>query len=290
MPSTKSLLVGGVAAVMLAAAPPAGAADSVYGGTTSAGEPIVLKADASGKALKSAVIGWRAKCSDGGYFPGSTELTATNAEPGFAPGYRDLLMSRNAKGRFAGTQIGGGGTGTMLMTMTVDLTGKLGAARASGTLHGLVKARDTATGATAFTCDTGLVRYSAARAPGTIYGGRSSQEEPVVVRVDRRRRAISDLLVTWSSSTCTPDASFTFPDGFQGLKLKSTGAFAGRYAPVYTLSDGSGTRHFAYDVSGRVSKTKVSGALRVTFNDTDAAGAQTLACDSGGITFKATTG
>lgn len=275
---------------MLAAAPPAFAADSVYGGTTSAGEAIVLKADASGKALKTAVIAWRADCSDGTSFPGNTELTATVAEPGFTPGYRDLLMSRNAKGRFAGTQVGGGGSGTTLMTLTVDVTGKLGPARASGTLHGLVKAMDTASGATTFTCDTGLVRYSASRSPGVVFGGRSSQEEPVVVRVDRTRHKVSDLLMTWRSSTCTPDASFSFPDAFQGLKLKSTGSFAGTYAMDYALADGTGKRHFAYNLSGRVSKTKVSGSLHVAFTDADLNGAQTLACDSGGVTFKAQTG
>ena len=101
---------------------------------------------------------------------------------------------------------------------------------------------------------------------------------------------ISDLLITWRTASCTPDAGFSFPDGFEGLRLKSTGGFADTSAPVYALSDGSGTRHFAYKLSGHVSKTSVKGALRVTFNDTDANGAQTLACDSGAITFKATTG
>jgi hypothetical protein len=289
MPSTKSLLVGGVAAAMLAAAPPARAADSVYGGTTSAGEAIVLKADASGAALKSAVIGWRADCSDGGYFSNFTELTATVAEPGFNPGYRDLLMTRNAKGRFAGTQLGGGSVGAMAMALTVDLTGKLGPARATGTLHAVVKVMDSTTGATAFTCDTGLRRFSASRAPGSVYGGRTSQEEPVVVRVDRKRGVISDLLITWRTATCTPDAVFTYPDGFSGLRLKSAGGFGGSMTQDYPFPDGT-KRHFAYQLSGRVGKTKVNGSLHVTFNDTDATGAQTRACDSGGITFKATTG
>jgi hypothetical protein len=275
---------------MLTAAPSAGAADNVYGGTTSAGEAIVLRADKSGATLKSAVIGWRADCSDGGDFPGYTELTATDAQPGFSPGYRDLLMSRNAKGRFAGTQIGGGGDGTTVMTLSVDVTGKLAPARASGTLHAVVKSMDVATGATAFSCDTGLLRYTASRAPGAIFGGRTSQEEPVVVRVDRKRHVVSDLIATWRTSTCTPDASFSFPDGFSGLKLKGTGGFGGTYADDYPLAGGTGKRHFAYALSGHVLKTKATGSLRVTFNDADASGAQTMACDSGGITFKATTG
>src|SRR6266536_1020902 len=102
MPSTTTLLVVGAAAVILAAPPPARAAEAVFGGSTSAGEPIVLKSDAKASALTTAVIGWEAKCDDGSYFPGATALTATEPTPGFSPGYRDLLMSRNAKGRFAG--------------------------------------------------------------------------------------------------------------------------------------------------------------------------------------------
>src|ERR1700709_2626536 len=105
MPSTTSLLVGGAAALVLAAPPPARAAAPVFGGSTRAGMPIVLKSDAKTTALRSAVIGWDATCDHGRLCPGSTELAAVEATPGFSPGYRDLVMSRNAKGRFAGTQL-----------------------------------------------------------------------------------------------------------------------------------------------------------------------------------------
>jgi len=288
MSSTKLLLVGGVAAVMLAAAPSAGAAGSVYGGTTSRGEAIVLQADKSAATLKSVVIGWRADCSDGNHLSSSGELTATTPTPGFSPGFDDLLMSRNAKGRFAGTQAGGGTSGDDALAITVDVAGKLGRARATGTLRAVVKAIDPATGATAFTCDTGPVRFAAARSPGTIFGGRTSQGEPAVVRVDAKRRMISDVITTWRTSSCTPAASFRFPDAFGNFRVKSTGAFGGAF--TYDASFDGTKRHFAYTLSGRVSKTKTTGSLRVTFNDADATGAQTMACDSGGITFKAQTG
>lgn len=289
MPSTTSLLVGGVAALVFAAPSPARAAEAVFGGSTSAGEPIVLKADAKVKALTSAVIGWRAKCGDAGYYPGSTELTATLATPGFSPDYRDLLMSRNGKGRFAGRQLGAGGSDTVATSLVVDVSGKLGPKRASGTLHAIVKIADRATGATTATCDTGVVRYVASRAPGTIYGGRTSQEEPVVVRVDAARKQIADLFVSWRSSTCTPPAGYSFPEQLTGFPLKSTGRFGDAFTLDYPM-DGGGKRQFDYKVAGRVTRTAVKGSLHVTFNDADPAGAQTLACDSGGITFKAVTG
>jgi hypothetical protein len=289
MPSTKSLLAGGAAVAILVAAPPAGAAESVYGGSTNDGEPIVLKADAKAKTLSSAVIGWHAKCGDGMYFPGSTELSATFATPGFSPGYRDLMMSRNAGGRFAGTQLGAGSVATAAMSMVVDLAGKLAPTRASGTLHAVVKIMDPATGAAITSCDTGVVRYVATRAPGTIYAGRTSQEEPVVVRVDVKRRAIADLLANWRTSTCTPDALYRYPERLKAFPLKRTGAFGDTWTGDYPI-DGGGKRTFAYQLGGRVTRTTTKGTLHVTMNDTDAAGTQTLSCDSGGIAFKATTG
>jgi hypothetical protein len=289
MPSTKSLLVGGVAAVILAAAPSARAAEAVYGGTTSDGEPIVLTAGSDLQSLASAVVGWSAKCDDGSRFSNATALSAATATPGFSPGYHDLLMSRNAKGRFAGKQLGGGGNETVAMAMVIDLAGKLGPARASGTLHAVAKLVDRATGASAGSCDTGTLRYSASRTPGTIYGGRTSQDEPMVVRVDPKRRVVADVLASWHTSTCTPDSLFRFPDSFSGFPLKSTGRFGDAFTADYPM-DGGGKRHFGYTLAGRVTSKAVKGTLKVTFSDADPAGAQTRACDSGGITFKALTG
>jgi hypothetical protein len=289
MPSTKFLLVGGAAALILAAPPPARAAEAVFGGSTRAGEPIVLKSDAKTTALTSAVIGWAAKCDGGGFYPGSTALAATEATPGFSPGYRDLLMSRNGKGRFAGTQLAGGSSDTTASAIVVHLAGKLAPTRASGTLNATVKIMDKATGAAVASCTTSKLSWSAARAPGAVYGGRSSEEEPVVVRVDRKRRKVTDLLASWRTSTCTPPSLYRYAERLGGFPLASTGRFGDSWGDDYPM-DGGGKRHFAYQLAGRVTSKAVKGTLRVTMADADPAGAQTLSCDSGGITFKAATG
>src|SRR4051812_5811446 len=103
---TSSLLAGAVAALATALGAPPGAlaADAVFGGSTAGDEPIVIKADKTAKKLRSAVIGWSASCEDGASMPLSTKLTATPAQTGFSPGPRDLVMTRNRKRRFAGTQ------------------------------------------------------------------------------------------------------------------------------------------------------------------------------------------
>jgi hypothetical protein len=160
---------------------------------------------------------------------------------------------------------------------------------ATGTLHAVVKIMDLATGNAVATCDTGVQHWSASRSPGAIYAGSTSQEEPIVVRVDAKRRLVTDVLASWDTHTCTPESSYRFPDRFSGFPLKSTGRFGNAFTADFPM-DGGGKRHFAYTLAGRVTRAATKGTLRVTINDTDPAGTQTLACDSGGVTFKARTG
>jgi hypothetical protein len=289
MSPTKPLLVVGAAAAMLAAAPSAGAAEPVYGGTTSDHEPIVLKADADGQSVTSMVIGWSAKCEDGTYFFGGGRFAATKKLPGITPALGELVMSRNAKGKFTGSRGSGGFAGALTTAIVLDVAGKIGPKKANGTLHAVVNLFDATTLAPAGVCDTGTLRFSATRSPGVVYGGATSQQEPVVVRVDGARRVVSNLLASWHTSTCTPDGLMRFPDSMTGFPLKSTGAFGDTFGADYTLN-GGGKRHFDYQVAGKVTSKAVKGTLHVGITDADPAGAQALSCDSGGITFKAQTG
>src|SRR5918994_6617167 len=96
-----------IVAVAAAGAPsPASARNAVYGGSTSAGAPIVITTDKKAKSLRSAVVSWQAACDNGRRFPVAVPLTAVKTEPGFLPGFRELATSRNGKGRFAGVQVG----------------------------------------------------------------------------------------------------------------------------------------------------------------------------------------
>src|SRR5262245_52539909 len=107
-----SLLPGlAVAAFAATAAAPAHAKEGVYGGTTNSGDSIVVKTDKDGTKLSSVVISWRATCAGGSGYIDGAELAPTTAAPGFTPSESELLMSANAKGRFAGTQLATGDLG-----------------------------------------------------------------------------------------------------------------------------------------------------------------------------------
>lgn len=277
------------AAFSLIFAPPTFAASGVFGGSTAAGEPIVLKTDAKAKKLRSAAIGWRAECADGRFFPFGAELTAVANEPGFTPNPDELLTSKNAKGRFAGTQMGVMDLGELVAPISIELAGKMRSGRASGTLRATVSIVDKATGAELTTCETGSQKWSASRDAGRIYGGMTSQDQPVVVRLDRKGKRVGDLIIAWETSTCEPpDRFLRVPESFTGFAVRSR-RFSGSFDDTVSTDDG-GRIAFAYNVAGKVSRRSIAGTLTVNLTGTDAAGATSLTCDTGAVSWRTSTG
>ena len=54
--------------------------------------------------------------------------------------------------------------------------------------------------------------------------------------------------------------------------------------------DAGRKRHYDYSIAGHVTKTAAKGTLQVKVSETDADGAATDSCDTGGVTWKAATG
>src|SRR4051794_20259224 len=124
----------GATAAVLAATPSARAADAVYGGTTRDGDPIVVKTDKAGRQLRSLSITWVAPCGDSGRFPGSAQLTPAENAPGFQPTGNELIVERNAKGRFSGAQLSTRDLGDLGAGIVTTIDGKLTPTKASGTI------------------------------------------------------------------------------------------------------------------------------------------------------------
>ncbi len=279
----------GATAAVLAVSPSAQAADAVYGGSAGSGEPIVVKVDPKSFELRSIIVSWRAACADGQGFPAAGELTATEPVAGFTPDPTDLLVSRNAKGRFKGQQAGAVDLGAAAGAVVVDIEGKAKGTRASGTLRAVVKIVDKATGTDITSCQTGTMRWAATRAPGVVYGGITSQGEPVVVRLNAQRKRVSDFITTWQAP-CTPSQGyFRVPDRFGNFPVKSSGRFGNPMSNDVAM-DAGGKLHFDYALAGRVTKRAAKGTLQVKVSETDANGAATDSCDSGGLTWKAASG
>jgi hypothetical protein len=278
----------GATAAVLATAPGAHAADAVFGGSTRSADPIVVKADPELTELRTLAISWRGECGDGAGFPDARELTPAEPVAGFAPGPDELLVSRNAKGRFAGTQLGAVDLGTAVAAVVVDVSGKLKPKRASGTLSATVKIADKATGAEITSCQTKQT-WVASRSPGIILGGRTSQGEPLVVRLNTARTRVSDVITVWRAPCAPSGGYFRVPGHFVNFPLKRTGGFGNPFSDDAPI-DAGGKRHWDYSVSGRVGKAKATGTLAVKVSDNDAAGTSVDVCDTGRVSWKATTG
>jgi hypothetical protein len=274
----------GATAAVLAAAPSAHAAEAVYGGMTSGGDPIVVTADPAAQTLRSIVISWRATCgpSPGDWTSGGGALTPTKPVAGFVPAADELLMSKNAKGAFAGTQLTGGAGATV-----VELKGKLKPAKAKGTLAATVKLIDPATGNSTGSCQTNQT-WVATRSPGIIYGGKTSQNQPFVVRLNGRRNRVNDVMTTWYAP-CSPQGYYRLADRFVDFPVKRSGGFGNPFNFDVDI-DAGGKDHFDYAFSGRVTSKGIKGNLQVKVSETDAAGAPGPTCDTRGLTFKAATG
>lgn len=282
----RTALATGVAGSLISA-PAALARGPVFGGVSSERQAIVLRTDAKAKRLKSAVIAWSADCKDGGWWAEASDVTATTGDPGFVPDPGELLVSGNGRGRFSGTQLMTRYTGDLSVGIFVEVSGRITRKRASGTMHAHVTMLD-ASGETQDGCDSGTVRWTATRAPGRIFGGKTSQEQPVVVRLDRSGRKVSNLMIGWGSEQCVPEGYLSFGESFVNFPLRSR-RFGEAFTETYDLEDGS-KRNFAYDVAGTVSRSAASGSLRVKVAQTDPAGAQTLSCDTGAVSWRALTG
>ena len=147
---------------------------------------------------------------------------------------------------------------------------------------------EKATGATLTTCEQRM-RLSATRRPGIVYGGETSQGEPIVLRLDARRTRVNDVIVAWRAD-CAPSGGFLrVPDHFVNFAIKRSGSFGNPFSSAQPR-DGGGMSNWEYRLTGRITKTKASGALQAKMSDIGDAGDVTDLCDAGNLTWKAATG
>jgi hypothetical protein len=276
-----------VATILSLTTPEHAAAAAVYGGSTHAQEPIVLRADRGGQRLRSAVVSWEAKCNDGTVFPFAAELRVVTLSPGFSGDAFELAMSRNSKGSFSGVQLAGFPLGSVTAAIAVRLAGKLRAGSASGTLSADVAILD-GSGNEVDACHTGATRWNATRSPGRLFAGKTSQDEPVVLRLDAARRNVRNVLIGWQTAECRPEGFARFGESFARFPLRA-GRFGDAWEESYDGPDGSKLR-YTMDLAGEVRRRSASGTLQATITDTDLAGATTLSCDSGRVTWSTATG
>jgi hypothetical protein len=267
---------------------PASFADAVYGGTTSKAqvtlEPIVVRTDVAAGVVKSVVIAWEAECSDQTVLPFSAELVVSAATPGFPAPPGSLVLDESQPGRFSGhsdhSQTRGDGSA---LVATTTIKGTLTTGAGIGTLSARATIQPTGD-APQITCNTGEITWRATRGP-RIYGGVTSQREPVVVRT--RRTRVSDLFFGWDTIRCTTGGPFRLGDGLSNFPLRR-GRFGGSFTQTYPREDGVSS--YRYRMLGRVGSSVAFGTFSVTWRRTFNTGTPPRTCTTGTVRWRAISG
>lgn len=245
-----------------------------YGGKTSQGAPLVLAVSRKAARVTRLAIDIDAACTSGSSLSTGGVLTS------------NLRVSKT--GGFKGSVLSSIDGDTEAGAVTVDLKGRLGSSRGSGTLHVHVAFIDKQTNAPTDACDTGSLRWGAATAKGRVYGGSTSQQDPVVVELSRDRGQVSTLRLGWQA-TCSPPGGIQVINALNRFPLSASGAFGDTFS-ITAPADGGGQNKLDFVVHGRAGKTKAVGRIQIHVTSTDATGATLRTCDSGLVSWRATSG
>jgi len=275
------LLATPLAAALAATAPAASAASPTYAGSLSRGSTmhaIVFGLDPTGQHVETAVVAFTASCDDGKRAPYHANMRVVE-DPEMREVDGALVVSPiQPDGRFYGTY-----TGRFAgLPLTAGITARVSGNVITGSLSSTFEAPldDGTTGTTS--CFTGTQRFGATRKPGIIYGGWTSQDEPVAMRLDSRRTKVRQLLLDWHA-TCRPSGYFDYGDPLVNFPIRG-GRFGDRWSE--TRAVGGQDLDFTYQIAGRVTRSSSSGRARLTVADTSGS----TSCPSGAISWRATSG
>jgi hypothetical protein len=140
------------------------------------------------------------------------------------------------------------------------LTGVVTASEARGTLVARRTVVERASGRVLRSC-TRAMPWRAVRGPGTVFGGTTSSGAPVVLRVTRDHRRVTQSLISWAAPCralefyVEPHDKWLLPFGLPA---------DGRFAKSYRYDAGNGGDVIGR-FAGRVRETTASGTFRSRF-------------------------
>jgi hypothetical protein len=136
--------------------------------------------------------------------------------------------------------------------------------------------------------EQGGSRATTAAAGGTVYGGVTAQDFPVVVETSKNGRKVVKATIA-IRLTCTSGGVFILPDGYTAMSVSKKRKFSASFGPMTSRNDDGTTTDFEGSISGAFNKarTKASGKWSLKATDHDASGAITDTCDSGSINWTA---
>ena len=134
----------------------------------------------------------------------------------------------------------------------------------------------------------GSSRATTAAAGGTVFGGTSAQDFPVVIATSKNGRKVVRASIAIRVA-CTSGARVTVPDAYANMPVNKQRKFSASFGPATQRNDDGTTTDFEGTISGAINKarTKASGTWTFKATDHDASGAVTDTCDSGKVNWTA---
>ena len=207
---TKRIVVTGVVAltVTLGSLPDADAAKKrgqFYGGSTSEGAPFVLELAPGGKAVKRARVMARPDCTDGKWAAIYGEMRFLSAPPqGLVLDSHAVVGRKVARnGRFRATGVGAQDYGAAMAAVSEVVTGRVRGKSATGTISFDATIMEKETGKQLTTCSTGAVDWSARSRRAEVFAGKTDQDLPAVLELNRQHNAVAHIRFGWGAG-CTP--------------------------------------------------------------------------------------
>ena len=136
--------------------------------------------------------------------------------------------------------------------------------------------------------DHGSGPATTAAAAGTVFGGSTAQDFPVVIETSKNGRTVTTARIALRL-TCTSGSAFSLPDGYRRIPVSKKRKFSASFGPTTNRNSDGTTTDFEGSVSGTFNKSRstVSGTWSFKGTEHDAAGAVTDTCQSGSVSWKA---
>lgn len=249
-------LLGLLLALAFAASAPAAGTYAGWipnkGGSLYNDDPVVVTTDDAGTVVRSVVMAFRPKCTDGREFAFHRRLPVRMTD---GPG-GELVPLVNAGGRFEGRLQAESVSGEYEFVESGTVKGTFTRGAASGTIAVSVAVFDAATGAAVMTCQTNTMRFKLQRDPGRVYGGTTAQGEPVAMFLTKNRRMVWEFGVDMNAP-CQPSGFMDLADWVVEFKIRG-----GRFGDRFSFRRNGDT--YRYVLRGKVTPRRASGTLSLT--------------------------
>ena len=267
------------------AGPGAGAAGAAtvngYGGTLDSGGPIALQlSPGTDQLVPLGRITFATPASCSGTLDRFLLMVNEPIVSSFnLPAGNALIGLRRFDGRFTARGARTISIGEDTGSVVEDLAGRIAGAETRGSYSARIEV-SAADGTALGTCETGTVRWRARSAPGRIFAGATSDDQAVVIKLDRRGRQVRQMRIG-SFLECGEAGGLAAVNEFSA-RLGADGRFAD--TDDYTAGGDRGRDQ----VRGRVRGIFARGTFRDRISTTAPDGSP-VRCDTGRVTWRART-